>query len=124
MESAQSKNSALEEAGALVPTSFEGLEPLIKETYDGLVEQGVITPIADFKPPPVPQDLNAAIKAGKVRAPTHIISTISDDRGLAGSFNLVFYRFCYPLSNAHNTLTSWIFVLLSLHRGRSNICRG
>eukprot|EP00250_Pteridium_aquilinum_P019303 c24386_g1_i1 orf=307-2133(+) len=81
MESAQAKNNALEEAGAVVPTSFEGFEPLIKETYTRLVEEGVIIPTADFQPPPVPQDLSAAIKAGKVRAPTHIISTISDDRG-------------------------------------------
>ncbi|CAL5378966.1 unnamed protein product [Camellia sinensis] len=34
-----------------------------------------------FKPPQIPEDLNTAIKSGKVRAPTHIISTISDDRG-------------------------------------------
>ncbi|KAI5073316.1 hypothetical protein GOP47_0011329 [Adiantum capillus-veneris] len=81
MESAQAKNNALQDAGALVPTSFEGLEPLIKETYTNLVEQGVISPIPDFQPPPVPQDLSVAIKAGKVRAPTHIISTICDDRG-------------------------------------------
>jgi len=32
-------------------------------------------------PPQIPEDLNIAIKSGKVRAPTHIISTISDDRG-------------------------------------------
>lgn len=32
-----------------------------------------------------------AIKSGKVRAPTHIISTISDDRGIVG--------FAYFLSN-------------------------
>lgn len=35
----------------------------------------------DFVPPTVPEDLNAAIKSGKVRAPTHIVSTICDDRG-------------------------------------------
>ena len=81
MESAQAKNSALQAAGALVPTSYEGLEPLIKETYERLVKEGVIVPIPELKPPPVPQDLNAAIKAGKVRAPTHIVSTICDDRG-------------------------------------------
>ena len=36
----------------------------------------------EVTPPPIPEDLNIAIKSGKVRAPTHIISTISDDRGL------------------------------------------
>ena len=45
------------------------------------VEKKVITPVKDFVPPTVPEDLNAAIKSGKVRAPTHIVSTICDDRG-------------------------------------------
>lgn len=45
------------------------------------VEKKVITPVKDFNPPTVPEDLNAAIKSGKVRAPTHIVSTICDDRG-------------------------------------------
>lgn len=35
----------------------------------------------EITPPQIPEDLNTAIKSGKVRAPTHIISTISDDRG-------------------------------------------
>lgn len=35
----------------------------------------------EVTPPQIPEDLNTAIKSGKVRAPTHIISTISDDRG-------------------------------------------
>jgi len=38
--------------------------------------------VPEVTPPPIPEDLNIAIKSGKVRAPTHIISTISDDRGL------------------------------------------
>lgn len=80
-ESAQAKNKALADAGAIVPTSFEGLEATVKATYDGLVEKKVITPVKDFVPPTVPEDLNAAIKSGKVRAPTHIVSTICDDRG-------------------------------------------
>ena len=36
-ESAQTKNKALADAGAIVPTSFEGLEATIKATYDSLV---------------------------------------------------------------------------------------
>lgn len=36
-ESAQAKNKALADAGAIVPTSFEGLEATVKATYDGLV---------------------------------------------------------------------------------------
>lgn len=36
-ESAQTKNKSLADAGAIVPTSFEGLEATIKATYDSLV---------------------------------------------------------------------------------------
>ncbi|KAG9143949.1 hypothetical protein Leryth_022968 [Lithospermum erythrorhizon] len=81
MESAQAKNQALRDAGAVVPTSFEAFEAAIKETFDKLGEEGKITPIKEVTPPQIPEDLKTAIKSGKVRAPTHIISTISDDRG-------------------------------------------
>ena len=37
MESAQAKNQALREAGAVVPTSYEAFEAAIKETFDKLV---------------------------------------------------------------------------------------
>lgn len=48
----------------------------------------------EITPPQIPEDLNSAIKSGKVRAPTHIISTISDDRGKLGSTstNVVIYK--------------------------------
>lgn len=109
MESAQAKNQALMDAGAIVPTSFEALESAIKETFEKLVsfspsnvlgqlasvgilcvhfqflvkkvEEGKVSPIKEVTPPQIPEDLSSAIKSGKVRAPTHIISTISDDRG-------------------------------------------
>ncbi|EFJ15935.1 hypothetical protein SELMODRAFT_271604 [Selaginella moellendorffii] len=81
LESAQGKNKALKEAGAIVPTSFESLEAVIKDTFEKLVASGVIIPVADVTPPIVPEDLNIAVKNGKVRAPTHIVSTICDDRG-------------------------------------------
>ncbi|KAH8496424.1 hypothetical protein H0E87_019256 [Populus deltoides] len=81
MESAQAKNQALKDAGAVVPTSYEAFETAIKETFEKLVDEGKITPVKEFTPPQIPEDLNIAIKSGKVRAPTHIISTISDERG-------------------------------------------
>ncbi|GFQ07724.1 ATP-citrate synthase beta chain protein 2 [Phtheirospermum japonicum] len=81
MESAQAKNQALRDAGAVVPTSYEAFEGAIKETFAKLVEAGKIPAVKEVKPPQIPEDLNTAIKSGKVRAPTHIISTISDDRG-------------------------------------------
>ncbi|CAM6095515.1 unnamed protein product [Calypogeia fissa] len=81
LESAQAKNKALQKVGAIVPTSFESFEQVIKETYSKLVEEKVITPVVTNTPPKVPEDLNVAIKNGRVRAPTHIVSTICDDRG-------------------------------------------
>ncbi|KAH9302641.1 hypothetical protein KI387_014224, partial [Taxus chinensis] len=81
LESAQGKNQALKEAGAIVPTSYEGLESAIKQTFEQLVEEGKIGQTREFKPPQIPEDLKIAIKSGKVRAPTHVISTICDDRG-------------------------------------------
>jgi ATP citrate (pro-S)-lyase len=53
----------------------------VKATYDMLVQKEVIVPVKEAIPPIVPEDLNFAIKSGKVRAPTHIVSTICDDRG-------------------------------------------
>jgi ATP citrate (pro-S)-lyase len=80
-ESAQAKNKALKDAGAIVPESFEDFEAAIKAVYLELKENGVIKPIKEVAPPEVPIDLDAAKKQGKIRAPTHIISTICDDRG-------------------------------------------
>ncbi|CAN6858430.1 unnamed protein product [Brassica oleracea] len=84
MEFAQAKNQALMDAGAIVPTSFEALKSAIKETFEKLVEEGKVSPIKEVTPPQIPEDLSSAIKSGKVRAPTNIISTISDDRDTAG----------------------------------------
>lgn len=81
LESAQAKNKALQDAGAIVPTSFEDLEATIKKTFSKLVEEGIVKPLVETPPPKVPEDLRVAIKAGRVRAPTHVVSTICDDRG-------------------------------------------
>ena len=42
MESAQAKNQALMDAGAIVPTSFEALESAIKETFEKLVGEALL----------------------------------------------------------------------------------
>ncbi|CAL5402384.1 unnamed protein product [Camellia sinensis] len=81
MESAQAKIQALHDAGAVVPTSFEAFETVIKETFEKLLRGAMLLLQRKFKPPQIPEDLNTAIKSGKVQAPTHIISSISDDRG-------------------------------------------
>ena len=65
--SLQDKNAALKAAGAIVPESFEGFEGIIKTTYDQLVEEGQIQPQPESEVRAVPQDLEAAKKAGKVR---------------------------------------------------------
>ncbi|EFN55394.1 hypothetical protein CHLNCDRAFT_31334 [Chlorella variabilis] len=75
------KNAALSAAGAIVPGSFEELEGTIRKVYLELREQGLIQPVAEVAPPTVPMDLSQAKKEGKVRAPTHIVSSICDDRG-------------------------------------------
>lgn len=80
-ESAQAKNNALKEAGAVVPDSFEGLSKSIKETFDALVEKGAVTPAKDVDPPKLPMDYKPAIKAGAVRKPTSFVSTICNDSG-------------------------------------------
>ncbi|KAL6761489.1 citrate synthase-like protein [Haematococcus lacustris] len=80
-ESAQAKNAALREAGAVVPQSFEGFEAAIRGMYHQLVAAGSLVPAAEKEVPALPQDLASAVAQGKVRVPTHIVSTICDDRG-------------------------------------------
>jgi len=80
-ETADSKNQALREAGAVVPDSFEDFDRKIKQTFDKLVADGGIKPAEEVIPPPIPRDFKAANAAGLVRRPTNFISTISDDRG-------------------------------------------
>ncbi|GAB4814346.1 hypothetical protein N2152v2_001392 [Parachlorella kessleri] len=86
-ESAQAKNKALQDAGAIVPGSFEELEATIRKVYGDLVEAGVTKPAPEWNPPEVPLDLDKAVKTGKVRMPTHIVSTICDDRGEEPTYN-------------------------------------
>uniref|UniRef100_A0A7S2ZPH3 ATP citrate synthase n=1 Tax=Rhodosorus marinus TaxID=101924 RepID=A0A7S2ZPH3_9RHOD len=85
-ESAASKLAALREAGAICPTSFEGFEPLIAETYMKLVKSGELVPKPEVEPQMLPGDLHQAIKAGQVRKATNIVCTISDDRGEEPSY--------------------------------------
>ena len=80
-QTADAKNRALREAGAVVPNSFEDFDAKIKETFDRLVAEGRVTPVTEVAPPPVPQDYRTAKKAGLVRRDANFICTISDDRG-------------------------------------------
>jgi ATP citrate (pro-S)-lyase len=80
-ESAEAKNKALKDAGAVVPNSFEGLSKAIADTYTELVKKGVVKPAGDPDPPAMPVDFKVALKTGQVRRPTGFLSTICDDRG-------------------------------------------
>lgn len=79
-ESAAAKNSALKDAGALVPTSFDGIEELIAEVYQSLLKSGY-TPKPEVPVPFLPQNYTGAVKEGRVRRETGIASSICDDRG-------------------------------------------
>ncbi len=81
LETADAKNAALREAGAIVPDSFDGLPERIKEVYEDLKSKGEIPEIKDFVPPSVPMDFEKAVKRGIVRRHRQFITTISDDRG-------------------------------------------
>ena len=86
IETAEAKNKALRDAGAIVPGSYEDLDKKIRETFDKLKQEGKIEPIEDFEPPKIPVDFNDAIRLGLVRRPTDVIVTISDDRGDVPTF--------------------------------------
>ena len=88
-ETADAKNRALREAGAIVPDSYEDLDKEIRKTFDKLKLEGKIEPIEEFTPPEVPLDYNTAIRLGKVRRPTDVVVTISDDRGEIVTFNQI-----------------------------------
>ncbi len=80
-ETADAKNTALREAGAIVPDSFDGLPEKINEVYKNLKQKGEIPEIREFTPPQVPMDFDKAVKEGLVRRHRQFITTISDDRG-------------------------------------------
>jgi len=80
-ETADAKNAALREAGAIVPDSFDAFDARIRETYDRLVEEGKLTPQPDVEPPNIPIDYKKALQKGLVRRASDFVTTISDDRG-------------------------------------------
>ena len=86
METAEAKNKALKEAGAIIPDSYEDLDKKIKETFEKLKSEGKIEPIEEFEPPKIPVDFSDATRMGLVRRPSDVIVTISDDRGDVPTF--------------------------------------
>ena len=80
-ETADVKNAALREAGAIVPDSYDDYDQKIKATYISLVKKGVIKPKPEPPTPKIPMDYAKALKEGYIRKSANFISTISDDRG-------------------------------------------
>ena len=89
METAEAKNKALREVGAIVPDSYEDLDKMIRQTFENLVKEGKIKPAKDFEPPKVPLDFNDATRLGVVRRPADVVVSISDDRGEIVTFNQI-----------------------------------
>jgi succinyl-CoA synthetase alpha subunit/citrate synthase len=81
LETADAKNAALKEAGAVVPKSFDDYGEAIRTTYDRLVKDGTIKPAAEAPAPKFPMDYAQALKEGAIRKPASFICTISNDRG-------------------------------------------
>lgn len=80
-QTADAKNNALRDAGAIVPANFNDFARQIKKTYDSLVETGAIVPTPDGPTPSLPMDFAWARSLGLVRKPAAFVSSISDDRG-------------------------------------------
>lgn len=80
LETADAKNSALKEAGAVVPNSFDDYGDAIRATFDKLVKSGVIKPAAETPAPKFPQDYAQALKEGAIRKAASFICTISNDK--------------------------------------------
>ncbi|KAF9788688.1 ATP-citrate synthase [Thelephora terrestris] len=81
LETAEAKNAAMKAAGFIVPDTFEELPQVLRETYDELVESGVVVPQPERDPPVIPMDYKWAQELGLIRKPAAFISTISDERG-------------------------------------------
>lgn len=80
-ETAEAKNAALKDAGAIVPNSYDDYDQKIKSTYEKLVKKGIIQTISEPPVPKIPMDFAKAFKEGIIRKPSNFICTISDDRG-------------------------------------------
>ena len=81
LETADAKNRALKEAGAIVPDSFDGYGDEIRRVYERLLAEGKVREVEEPEIPTIPMDYAKAVSEGIVRKSTNLICTISDDRG-------------------------------------------
>ncbi len=81
--SARSKAERLLKAGAIVPATFGGLGPAIKQVYEEILAKGVTRPaeISAEALPKLPKPVEEGIKEGDVFVQPLVRSTITDDRG-------------------------------------------
>lgn len=86
-ETAEAKNKALQEAGAIVPKSFDDYDRVLRETFERLKREGKITERPERATPVIPMDYMAALKGGVIRKAASFICTISDDRGEEVTYN-------------------------------------
>lgn len=86
-ESAQAKNKALKDAGAIVPDSFNDFSRSIEKTFKDLVKKGIIIQKSEELPQDLPENFVMAFRDGKIRRATGIVSTICDDRGEEPTYN-------------------------------------
>jgi ATP citrate (pro-S)-lyase len=81
LETANSKNKSMREAGIYVPETFEEMPETLAQVYQKLVKDGTIKPKPEPVVPKIPIDYSWAQELGLIRKPAAFISTISDDRG-------------------------------------------
>jgi ATP-citrate lyase alpha-subunit len=82
--SARSKADLLKKAGAIVPMTFGGLGPAIKEVYQEFLAKGAIKAVSEpdsSSLPRLPRTVDEAFKGGEVMVEPLVKTTISDDRG-------------------------------------------
>jgi len=82
--SARHKSDVLRKAGAIVPSTFGGLGPAIKEVYQDLISSGVVKPAPELdsvRLPMLPKTVEESRKAGDVFVEPLVKTTITDDRG-------------------------------------------
>lgn len=80
-ESADAKNAALREAGALVPQTFDYLGDIIRGEYERLITEGAIKEVKAEEPPIIPVDYDKAVQMGMIRKKANFICTISNESG-------------------------------------------
>ena len=80
-ETAQAKNQAFRDAGAHVPTSFDGYGDEVRKVYEALVASKAVARFEEPEEPKIAVDYSRALAQGDIRKPTTFICTISDDSG-------------------------------------------